>query len=138
MPCDYRQYHPEWKTRIRPDILERDGNCCKLCKVPNKTWVCRGKWGDIEVWQNDNGQMYNAKTGEYIGDTYVGEVWVGNKKTLTKIVLTIAHLDHDKKNNNYDNLAALCQKCHLGHDIKHHMANQKANRIKKKKLQSLF
>jgi len=138
MPCDYKQYHPEWKTKIRPDILERDGNCCKFCKVPNKIFVCRGKWGDIEVWQNDDGQIYNATNGEYIGDSYVGDVWKGKERRLTKIVLTIAHLDHDKTNNDYDNLAALCQKCHLGIDLKHHMVNARETRNKKRKLQQLF
>lgn len=138
MPCDYSKYHPEWKTKIRPDILERDGHCCKFCKVPNKTLICRGKWGEIEVWQNDDGQIHDAKTGEYIGSSYVGDVWVGNKRTLTKIVLTIAHLDQDKTNNDYDNLAALCQKCHLGIDLKHHMANARETNRKKKGLQNLF
>ena len=47
-----------------------------------------------------------------------------NKK---KIVLTIAHLDHDEQNWDvkYDRLAALCQKCHLRYD-----APEKARRRK--------
>lgn len=137
MPCDYKKYHPEWKTRIRPEILERDGHCCKFCKVPNKTWVCRGKWGDVEVWQNDDGQIFSAKDGSPLGDSYVGDVW-DKRRILTKIVLTIAHLDHDKTNNDYENLAALCQKCHLGIDLKHHMKNARETRTKKKGLQDLF
>lgn len=138
MPCDYKKYHPEWKTRIRPDILDRDGHCCKFCKVPNKILVCRGQWNGGDVWQNDDGQIHDAKTGEYLGDAYVGDVWNGKERRLTKIVLTIAHIDHDKNNNEYENLAALCQKCHLGIDLKHHMKNARDSRNKKKKLQSLF
>jgi len=141
MPCDYKKYHPEWKTRIRPDILERDNYCCKFCGVPNKIWICRGTWGDTPVWQNDDGQMFNAINGEYVGSAYVGDVWHSDnpkKQILTKVVLTISHLDHDKTNNNYDNLAALCQKCHLGIDLKHHMANARETRTKKKELQKLF
>ncbi len=34
----------------------------------------------------------------------------------TKIILTIAHLDQMPENNHPDNLAALCQRCHLKHD----------------------
>ena len=36
-----------------------------------------------------------------------------------KVVLTIAHLDHDETNWNVkdDRLAALCQHCHLTYDI---------------------
>lgn len=32
------------------------------------------------------------------------------------IVLTVAHLNHDPTDNSPDNLAALCQKCHLEYD----------------------
>ncbi len=35
-----------------------------------------------------------------------------------KIILTIAHLDHNRDNNKFDNLKALCQRCHLNHDRK--------------------
>lgn len=139
MPIPYKNYPKNWKTEIRPAVLERDNHCCKFCKVPNKIWVCRGKWNGVEVWQNDDGQMYNATNGEYVGDTYVGEVWVeGKRKTLTKIVLTIMHLDHDTTNNDYSNLAAGCQRCHLTHDKNHHQKNAKETRTKKKKLQTLF
>jgi len=139
MPISYKNYPKNWKTEIRPTVLERDNHCCKFCKVPNKIWVCRGKWNGVEVWQNDDGQMYNATNGEYVGDTYVGEVWVeGKRKTLTKIVLTIMHLDHDTTNNDYNNLAAGCQKCHLVYDKDYHKKNAKETRTKKKKLQTLF
>jgi hypothetical protein len=47
---------------------------------------------------------------------------------LTTIILTVAHIDHDKTNNRFGNLAALCQKCHLGHDIKQHADNRKYGR----------
>jgi hypothetical protein len=48
--------------------------------------------------------------------------------TGSKVVLTVAHVDHDKTNNLFSNLAALCQKCHLGHDIKQHVDNRKYGR----------
>lgn len=44
--------------------------------------------------------------------------------TGSRVVLTVAHIDHDKNNNRFNNLAALCQRCHLGHDIKQHAANR--------------
>jgi hypothetical protein len=49
-------------------------------------------------------------------------------KTGSKVVLTVAHIDHDKTNNDFKNLAALCQKCHLSHDIKQHVDNRKYGR----------
>lgn len=49
------------------------------------------------------------------------------KDNGTKVVLTIAHLDHDSDNHNVsdDRLAALCQKCHLQYDLKRHIAKRK-------------
>ena len=124
MPCDYRLYAKDWKTKIRPDILERDKHCCAFCGVKNHTIIHR--YGKLQHEWN------------YWPEGMESEAWSLNGLKSTKIILTIAHLDHDKTNNDYDNLAALCQKCHLGIDLKHHMANARENRIKKKKLQKLF
>ncbi len=92
MPVDYSKYPPDWKSRIRPDILQRARNRCEICGVAN-------------------GAM-------------VGTV---------KIVLTIAHLDHDVTNNDYSNLQALCQKCHLKLDLEQHRTNAAATRARKKR-----
>ena len=56
------------------------------------------------------------------------ENYFTNPVTGSKVVLTVAHIDHDKTNNNFKNLAALCQRCHLGHDIRTHVANRKYGR----------
>jgi len=50
--------------------------------------------------------------------------------TGSKVVLTVAHLDHIKKNVNPDNLKALCQRCHLNYDRKRHRLNRWNNRNK--------
>jgi CTP synthase (UTP-ammonia lyase) len=52
-------------------------------------------------------------------------------ETGSKVVLTVAHLDHDKQNNDEDNLRALCQRCHLNHDREHHVYNRKMNKLKR-------
>lgn len=41
-------------------------------------------------------------------------------KTYSKVVLTVAHLDHMPENCDHDNLKAMCQRCHLRYDAKHH------------------
>lgn len=46
-------------------------------------------------------------------------------ETGSKVILTIAHMDHDRDNNRFYNLKALCQRCHLMHDLKHHQFNRK-------------
>ena len=51
--------------------------------------------------------------------------------TGSKVVLTVAHLDHDETNHDRTNLRALCQKCHLTYDAKHHAANAARTRRSK-------
>ena len=66
-------------------------------------------------------------------------LWCGAKHyephpiTGSRVVLTTAHLDHDPQNNDRLNLAALCQRCHLRHDHKQHMANAARTRREKKR-----
>lgn len=48
--------------------------------------------------------------------------------TGSKVVLTVAHIDRNKDNNRFSNLAALCQRCHLRHDAKQHADNRKYGR----------
>ncbi len=59
-------------------------------------------------------------------------------KTGSKVVLTVAHLDHNKKNNTFSNLKALCQRCHLNHDKEHHVYNRKYGRKAKENQYNLF
>ena len=49
-------------------------------------------------------------------------------ETISRVVLTIAHLDHDKTNSDPENLRAWCQRCHLKYDIKKHIHNRYENR----------
>lgn len=55
--------------------------------------------------------------------------------TGSKVVLTVAHVDHNKENNRFSNLKAWCQRCHLKHDLKHHINNRKYGRNHKGKQQ---
>lgn len=138
MPCDYKNYPANWKTQIRPDILQRAKNKCEFCQVPNGAFVFRGMWNGVEVWQDDDGAIWSATDGHRIGDSYVGDVCGEKDGGIVKIVLTVAHLDHDLKNNDYRNLAALCQKCHNNHDREHRQKNSSQTRQKNKGLQNLF
>lgn len=49
-------------------------------------------------------------------------------KREIKVVLTVAHLDHDPANNDPENLKALCQRCHNGHDAAHRAESRKRRR----------
>ena len=53
---------------------------------------------------------------------------VSHPRTGSKVVLTIAHVhDPDPENVDPDNLAALCQSCHLNHDRPYHVAMRSFN-----------
>jgi 5-methylcytosine-specific restriction endonuclease McrA len=53
-------------------------------------------------------------------------------ETGSKVILTVAHLNHDTMDNRDANLAALCQRCHLRHDADIHAQNARRTRIRKR------
>lgn len=57
---------------------------------------------------------------------------------IIRIVLTIAHLDHQPENCAPSNLRALCQRHHLAYDRDHHCANAQATRRAKSGTLELF
>lgn len=138
MPIDYKKYPFNWKTEIRPTILKRANDCCEECKVHNGDYGYRGidgvfyAWYTIEDALENNGYDYFFHELKHCYDKK------GNPTKPIKIVLTVAHLDHDISNNDYSNLKALCQRCHLSLDKDQHKKNSKETIRNKKGLQSLF
>lgn len=128
----------EWLA-IRDRILERDGHACKKCRAPNRVFIARAVEGDVyaRAWRPDehDGEfgytIHCAETGEALveiePDYYGAPEDMGEYRDV-KIVLTIAHLDHDVANNADGNLAALCQRCHNRHDQPHRQANAERTR----------
>ena len=57
--------------------------------------------------------------------------------TGKKVILTVAHLNHDISDNRPENLMALCQRCHLNHD-KYDNANRRRYGKKYNKNPKLF
>jgi len=49
-------------------------------------------------------------------------------ETASKVVLTIAHLNHNPAESDDFNLKAMCQRCHLNYDARHHAQNAAATR----------
>jgi len=103
-PENKSRYPSNWK-QIREQILERANNCCEFCGVRNYSTVIRNYKSMLP-----NGKWYKQ----------------------VRIVLTIAHLDHTPENCDPSNLRALCQKCHLSYDAKHHAATAKNTKWKDK------
>lgn len=48
--------------------------------------------------------------------------------TGSKVVLTVAHLDHQPEHCEDDNLKAMCQRCHLAYDCEHHRQTRRSRR----------
>ena len=118
MPVDYSKYPPEWK-QISKRIREREGDKCKWCGAPNHTNICRRKvdLADWVLWIDRLEMDYDQRE---------------KFREPIEVVLTVAHLNHDTKDNRDENLAALCQLCHLRYDAKYHAENSKATRRAKK------
>lgn len=104
MPIDYSEYHPKWRLISHLIRKVRAGNCCEWCGASNGSLV------------------YRSRPTKLAPDAF----------KIVKIVLTVAHLDRNKDNNKFSNLAALCQKCHLNYDRNQHVENRKYGRKWKK------
>ncbi len=125
MPCDYSKYPENWFAEIRPAILERAEDHCELCGVQNH----------IVIQRSLGNRARYRKCGIQVQER-AREIWAitcgvipGLKDEWCMpilVVLTVAHLDHDIKNNDGKNLRALCQLCHNRHDSEHRQRNRKA------------
>ncbi len=101
---------PEWAA-IRARILERAGNRCEQCGKPNyvKLQVMRGGyWFDAatNAWRDCTGES-NAFCWPDLRPHRHRTIYT------VRCVLTVAHLNHDPRDNHDENLRALCQHCRL-------------------------
>lgn len=55
-------------------------------------------------------------------------------ETGSKVILTVAHLNHTPEDCNPENLRALCQRCHLNYDKEHHSEQRKLTAQLKKSI----
>ncbi|MER2527096.1 MAG: hypothetical protein ABTR07_04110 [Candidatus Competibacter denitrificans] len=112
------RYPSNWKA-IRAQILERAGNRCEECGVPNYAFRPARKY----FWTFDVG---------------LAEAWICDGHKVSKIVLTIAHLDHTPEHNDPKNLRAWCQRCHNRYDAPHRKVNAHYTRRRKSGAPDLF
>ena len=120
-------YPADWK-QISAAVREEAGQKCERCLAPNREMILRGDGVDAGLYMLSDGETRREFTGEFVGYRH-GSEFDGR---LVRIVLTVAHLDHDPTNNDRANLRALCQRCHLAHDAKHHARNAAATRRARK------
>jgi 5-methylcytosine-specific restriction endonuclease McrA len=134
-PENKARYPANWKE-IRERILRRALHCCEQCSVPNGDIIVRGNGKDAGTYMNNEGKVFDAETGEYLGQWRMSDYCCNGNGV--KIVLTIAHLDHVPEHCDEDNLKALCQRCHLAYDAEHHRINAAETRRSRKAIGDLF
>lgn len=140
-------YGPEWQNVTRPRILARAGNRCEHCGKPNHATVETISWDNrkdikrrpgplqyLMVWKLPTNAEWNrprplhlmglvrlAAIPEILRGWNPSERWLERFKIRTiRVVLTVAHLNHTPGDDRDENLAALCQWCHLIYDLEHH------------------
>lgn len=107
------RYPKDWKA-ISARIKTRSGGRCE----------CAGECG-----------LHRTTPGPRRCEERQGEL---AKWAKGRVVLTVAHLDHQPENCDDANLKAMCQRCHLRYDVPHHQRNAAATRRAKKKNHELF
>lgn len=127
-PSERARYPPDWAD-IRARILKRaDGRCEFLCAdgsrcdAPDLELIFRYK-NNPEKWRTPNGNDCGETDPDCRG---------------VKVVLTVAHLNHQPEDCSDENLKAGCQLHHLRYDAKHHQTNAAWTRRAQKKNQELF
>jgi 5-methylcytosine-specific restriction endonuclease McrA len=134
-PENKARYPANWKE-IRERILRRALHCCEQCAAPNGTIIVRGIEKDAGTYMNDEGKVFDAENGEYLGQWRMSDYCCTGKGV--RIVLTIDHLDHVPEHVDESNLKALCQRCHLAYDAEHHRINAAETRRSRKAIGDLF
>ncbi len=120
-------YPADWKAISKRIRYERAKNKCEQCGVRNGAIGGRDTAGEFHK-AHACGETLKGWQSPELGSTW----WCGkeNPKMLRiiKIVLTVAHLNHDPTDCRDQNLRALCQRCHLRYD-----ASMKKERARQRK-----
>jgi len=127
-PENRTRYPKDWPA-ISASIRARAGNRCEQCGVANGALGGRtpdGAWHPAWPVGEKLLHMEWPKPGTR---------WACGKDSkrpielrIIRIVLTVAHLDHQPENCDPSNLRAWCQRCHLHYDRHHHAKTSYATR----------
>jgi hypothetical protein len=112
--CGLDGYPPEWHETIKHAVREAAGNRCVRCMHPYEKGA--GEWSpcDTECRHGGPVRFDGHEFDEPMGDLAVAStVAHGTSVEARWRVLTVHHLNGDKFDCRWWNLAALCQRCHL-------------------------
>lgn len=116
------RYPVDW-PQISERVREEAGQRCEWCGVENGAVILRGsdnQYGaSLPAWRYADAPVYDHTFSACTGEPIPGANWDTfdpNARGPVKVVLTVAHLDHQPENCARENLRALCQKCHNDYD----------------------
>jgi hypothetical protein len=134
-------YPSNWEEIRRRIRTERAENKCEWCGVTNHAYGYRDEAGNfVEVSQQEKRMDLVTESGQLLLDCVAVHP---QYKKLFRVVLTVAHLGADKPDGSpgdkqdkqdcrEENLAALCQRCHLRFDVDEHQENARQTRLLKR------
>lgn len=123
------KYPQNWEAISKRIRIERAGGKCEWCGAPDGLYIKRRRDNPAQWQLSPRGKRFGGNAEWY---------------KSVKVVLTVHHIgidkpdgtpgdSHDKMDCRDENLAALCQRCHLRADIKVHMENAKRTRAEKQR-----
>ena len=132
---DKSVYPPNWKAISKRIRFERANGHCEWCHAPHGRTILRSTKDPAQyVILGEADYYYLTSDGVPLRD--LPPDFEDTGENGVKVILTVAHIDHDTTNNDDSNLAALCQRCHLRHDAKFHAQNASVTRSQKRRTQA--
>ena len=128
------RYPANW-PEISARIKQRAKNKCEQCGLANGRLGKRdgnGRWHDALPTGTDGMRLTWPRPGEHAwcADGVFGKI--------VRIVLTVAHLNHEPEDVRAENLRAWCQACHNRYDAATRRAGMKARSRSAAAIRDLF
>jgi 5-methylcytosine-specific restriction endonuclease McrA len=117
-PENKDRYPKDW-PQISKAVRDRAKNKCEACGVRNGAMIYRGSHEMRPAWRYADDPVHMPSRCGFDGSELPGTSWDDFDARLggpVRVVLTVAHLDHQPENCDPENLRAWCQRCHNAYD----------------------
>lgn len=125
---------PEYAA-FRDALRARAGDRCEMCGAKNgQTYYFtvsdadpeggRALYWNGEVWITSSGLAVSPELLHARGSVLVGGP-IPERCRLIDVVCGVSHTDHDPRHRDPERARWLCNRCHLGHDLKNNTARRR-------------